>query len=162
VETGKWTLGPFTLTARDHVLGSLLISFRAAHWTLRLWFAIIALVLAVGGALALHAGEWVLGAFLLLVLMFSFVLGPALRGLRKSNRDAVAQLDEEGYVADGPRARMLVRWDGIRSSHYVGGFLVVMISRQTGLVVPPHAAPAERIEAFARELERRRAAAAAA
>jgi uncharacterized RDD family membrane protein YckC len=53
-------------------------------------------------------------------------------------------------------ASILVRWPGIRSSHYVGGYLIVMVSRGCVIIVPPSAAPAERLRAFAQELERRR------
>jgi hypothetical protein len=109
-----------------------------------------------GGALAwLWTGRPVMAGLFLFLLLLTFVIRPALHQLWR-NPEASVTLTDEGFVSDASKGRILLRWPGIRSAHYVGGYLIVMISRGYGIIVPPSAAPAERLRGFAEELERRR------
>ncbi|MEA3060525.1 MAG: hypothetical protein QOJ94_306 [Sphingomonadales bacterium] len=115
-----------------------------------------AALLVGGGALAwLWTGHPVMAGVLLLLLLFTFVIRPALHQLWRSP-GATVSLTDEGFVSDAAKGRLLLRWPALRSARYVGGYLIVMISRGYGIIVPPSAAPAERLRDFAEELERRR------
>jgi hypothetical protein len=152
-----YRLGPYRVTTRERVVASLLISFRTGHWAVRLWSAMMVLMF---GGLALWS-LWIahpaLAGVALFMLLFTFVIRPALHQLWRS-RGATVSLTDEGFVSDAAKGCLLLRWPALRSAHYVGGYLIVMISRGYGIIVPPSAAPAERLREFAEELERRRTA----
>ncbi|MFL6861834.1 MAG: hypothetical protein ACJ8DZ_02425 [Allosphingosinicella sp.] len=155
MEDDPYRLGPYRITARERVVASLLISFRTGHWVVRLWCAAVALLFG-GGALAgLAAGEPLVAGLCFFLLALTFVLLPAVR-LQWRTPAKTVSLTGEGLVSDSGVASILLRWPGIRSSHHVGGYLIVMVSRGCAIIVPPSAAPPNRLRGFAEELERRR------
>jgi hypothetical protein len=154
-EDDPYRLGPYRVTARERVVASLLISFRTSHWAVRLVCAAAALLVGGGALWLLWTGHPVTAGVFLFLLLITFVIRPALHQLWR-NPEATVSLTREGFVSDAEKGRILLRWPGLRSAHYVGGYLIVMISRGYGIIVPPSAAPAERLREFAEELERRR------
>ena len=127
-------IGPYELTRSDLVAASLVISFftgaKSARWKAALIVA-VGIMLAIEG---LFSGDrWTVAGGLALIV-FLFVVAPALRSL-KGNRDIYLDYSPDGLVAETANVRTTYKWTTIRLAKQVGSRLFIMISDSCALVV---------------------------
>ncbi len=152
-----FSVGPYSLTAKEMVTGTCAVSFLFASPAARIFPYGIVVVLAGGALLSVWDGEWLLGGWLLFCLLLLFVLLPAYRSRSANARNIITSIGEEGLVTDVVAAKAIYRWAGIRSCRRVAGLPIVMVNARCGIVIPARTMSPEQVRDFEREIERRRA-----
>lgn len=127
-------IGPFDLTRGDAIVAALMISFSLGNLLTRLMAASVLLV----GLLTIVAGlvtlELQLTIFGVILVLYVFVIAPALRS-RKSNKEIYLEYSREGIVAENSNARITYKWATIRAARRVGSRLFVMVDKNRTIVI---------------------------
>lgn len=128
-------IGPYDLTRGDLVAAAIIVSFLTAARSVRVvatLYLILGLVLAIGG---LVTRDPILVGIGVGLVLFVFVIGPALRSLKR-NKEIYIEYSSEGIVGETPQIRTTYKWATIGTVRKVGSRLFVMIADRVALVIP--------------------------
>ena len=128
------TIGPYRLTRADLFWASLIISFRLGSRGTLLTCYSLAAALIVLIVIGLLSSDYVIVALAAFWLTWLFMIGLALRSLKRS-QDIYMSFDPEGIVAETPTTRTIYKWSTMDRAACVGSRLFLMVTGRCALVV---------------------------
>ncbi|MCA1654560.1 MAG: YcxB family protein [Sphingomicrobium sp.] len=150
-------IGPYDLTRGDLVAAAIIVSFLTAPRSVRLYAAAYIVV----GLMMVIAGI-VLGVLLLVglgiwLVLWVFVIAPALRSLKRS-KEIYLDYSLEGIVGETPQVRTVYKWSTVGRAKRVGSRLFIMITDRVALVVPDRSTSPDNMDRLMATLSHERAA----
>jgi len=132
------SIGPYRVTAADHIACTLILSFVLAARGLRIISATVTGFLLTVVGLGLASGNVPVAGVAALALFYLFIIKPVSRAIA-GRGEAHLAWDAEGIVADTDYVRTLYKWATIDAFRKVGSRLFIMISGGRALIVPDRA-----------------------
>ena len=135
-------IGPFDFRRSDQVIAAIYIGLVIGRGWGKAFSYLVLLIsfLVIIGSVA--TGDWLGVAAGAALLVYVFIIAPALRSNAR-NRAIVVSDSDEGLQVETEQVRSVYRWDRIKPSRRFAGRLFVMIDKNCGLVIPERATTAE-------------------
>jgi hypothetical protein len=138
-------IGPYDLTRSDLVAAAIIISFLTSAWSVRLTAAIYVLLSLAMVIVGLVFGMLILVGLGIFLVLWVFVVAPALRSRRRS-KDIYIEYSPDGIVGETPQIRTTYKWSTIGKAKKVGPRLFIMITDRIALVVPDRSTDPENMD----------------
>jgi hypothetical protein len=138
-------IGPYDLTRSDLVAAAIIISFLTSAWSVRLTAAIYVLLSLAMVIVGLVFGMLILVGLGIFLVLWVFVVAPALRSRRRS-KVIYIEYSPDGIVGETPQIRTTYKWSTIGKAKKVGPRLFIMITDRIALVVPDRSTDPENMD----------------